>query len=120
MNMSTNRGTPRINAAGAGFVVVLFVVVFHGLGFYSRRAVVEVAVALFENTVNTTFACFVIVIAVGYFYSSYILDVDRCEWKNGVSMIRCYAMLCGEVLCFRLLPFSECGIWDQKMFCEFC
>jgi hypothetical protein len=74
-------------------VVVLFIVVFHSRGCHSRRTVVEVSVALYEIAVNATiafvvFVAAVVVIAVGCFYSSYLLDVDRCEWKNGVSMLR--------------------------------
>jgi hypothetical protein len=95
-NRSTNRGAPRVNAAGAGFVVVLFVVVFHDRGYRSHRAVIEVAIAVFEIAVIAfvVFTAVVVIIseivlsAVGCIYSSCLFDGDRSEWKNGVSMLR--------------------------------
>jgi hypothetical protein len=38
----------------------------------------------------------VVVITVGCFYSSYPLDIDLCEWNNGVSIL----LLCFD--CFTL------------------
>jgi hypothetical protein len=62
-------------------VVVLFIVVFHGRGYRSRR---KVAIA-----VNVAIAFVVFsVIAGGCSYSSYLLDVDRCEWKNSVDALK--------------------------------
>jgi hypothetical protein len=46
-------------------------------------AVVEVAFTVFEIT-----AIAFVVIAFGCFYSSYLLDFDPREWKNGMSMLR--------------------------------
>jgi hypothetical protein len=105
-NRFTNHGALRENDAGAGFAVVLFVVIFHGRGCHSRRAIVEVAVAMNTAIAFVIFATavvvidtvviaviyaivvvVVIVIAVRCFYCSYPLDFDRCEWKNGVSML---------------------------------
>jgi hypothetical protein len=107
--MFTNRGAPRVNAAGAEFVVVLFVVVFHGRDCRSHRAVIRVTV--FEIAANAAIAfvvfaaavvafisatvfvmisaiVYVVIVAIGCFCSSYLLDLDRCEWKNEVSMLR--------------------------------
>jgi hypothetical protein len=74
-----NRGVLRVNAAGAGFVFV-----FHGRGCRSHFVVFEVAVnaaiafVVFAVVIVIS-ATVVVVIAIGCFYSTYLLDVDRCE-----------------------------------------
>jgi hypothetical protein len=101
-NRSSNRGAPHVNAAGVKFVVVLFVVVFTAVVATAAMQLSRFAIAVFEIAVNVAIAfvvfaaavvvisviVVVIVIAVRCFYSSNLLDIDRCEWRNGVSILR--------------------------------
>jgi hypothetical protein len=83
--VSTNRRAPRVNTAGSGI-----------RGYFSRpwllspclRSPQFVVFTVFTAAVIAVISEIVVVIAVGYFDSSYLLDVDRCEWKNRVSMFR--------------------------------
>jgi hypothetical protein len=53
---------------------------------YSKIAV-NAAIAFVVFAAAVVVIVTVFIIATGCFYSSYLLDVDRCEGKNGVSML---------------------------------
>jgi hypothetical protein len=77
-----NRGASRVNATGAGFVVILFVVVFHGRDCRSRRAVVNVVIAAAEIAVDTVIAFAVIfeVVVVAVIAAVVVVIVTVMSW----------------------------------------
>jgi hypothetical protein len=95
-----------VNAAIA-FVVFVAIIVVNVIVV----VIAAVVVAVISAAVVVVISAIVVVIAVECFYSSYLLDVDCCEWKNGVSML----LLCFTLIVlhgFKRLASASENHWD--------